>query len=100
MGLGGRSWDDWINEYSQGHQNKWNQLTHKFGIPMITLSLLLIIPSFFIEGLWKLALGLFIFGWILQFVGHAIERKPPEFFKDWRFLLVGLRWWFVKMKGR
>jgi len=100
MALGGRSWDDWINEYSQGHQNKWNQLTHKFGIPMIALSLLLVIPSLFIDGLWKIVLGLFVFGWILQFIGHAIERKPPEFFKDWRFLLVGLRWWFVKMRNR
>ncbi|MCS6874027.1 MAG: DUF962 domain-containing protein [Pyrinomonadaceae bacterium] len=100
MVMGGRSWDDWIEEYSQGHQNKWNQLTHKFGIPMIAISLLLVIPSFFIAGLWKVALFLFVFGWILQFVGHAIERKPPEFFKDWRFLLVGLRWWFAKTLKR
>jgi hypothetical protein len=26
-------------------------------------------------------------------VGHAYEKKPPEFFRDWRFLLVGARWW-------
>jgi hypothetical protein len=24
----------------------------------------------------------------------------PEFFHDWRFLLVGLRWWFAKVRGR
>ena len=38
--------------------------------------------------------------WVLQFVGHYYEGKPPEFFHDWRFLLVGLRWWLAKIKGR
>ncbi len=42
--------------------------------------------------------GLFIFGWFLQFIGHYFEGKPTEFFKDWRFLLVGFRWWFAKMR--
>jgi len=36
----------------------------------------------------------------VQFVGHAFERKLPEFFHDWRFLLVGLRWWIAKVSGR
>jgi hypothetical protein len=35
-----------------------------------------------------------------QFVGHAFERKPPEFLKDWRFLFVGLRWWLAKLAGK
>jgi uncharacterized membrane protein YGL010W len=47
--------------------------------------------------MWRIALGLFVIGWILQFVGHYFEGKPPEFFKDWRFLFVGLRWWFKKI---
>jgi hypothetical protein len=25
------------------------------------------------------------------------EGRPPEFFKDWRFLLVGLRWRLKKL---
>ena len=37
--MGGRSWDDWIEEYSEGHQHPMNKLTHKIGIPMIVLSL-------------------------------------------------------------
>ena len=97
--MGGRSWDDWIEEYSQGHQHPMNKLTHKIGIPMIALSLLLVIPSLFIERLWMIALGLFVLGWILQFVGHYFEGKPPEFMKDYRFLFVGLRWWFKKVLG-
>ena len=98
--MGGKTWEEWIEEYSQSHQNKINQLTHKFGIPMIAISIFLIIPGFFIGGLWKIAMWLFIVGWILQFIGHYYEGKPPEFLKDWRFLFVGLRWWFKKIQGK
>jgi uncharacterized membrane protein YGL010W len=41
-----------------------------------------------------------VVGWIFQFVGHAFEGKAPEFFSDWRFLLVGTRWWAAKIRGR
>jgi uncharacterized membrane protein YGL010W len=98
--MGGRSWDDWVDEYSDSHQHPVNKLMHTFGIPMIVLSLVLVIPSFFISGLWRFALGLFVVGWILQFIGHYFEGKPPEFFKDYRFLFVGTRWWAKKVLGR
>ena len=49
--------------------------------------------------MWQIALAMFVVGWALQFVGHAIEGKPPEFLKDWRFFFVGLRWWVAKMRG-
>jgi len=97
--MGGRSWDDWIEEYSAGHQHPMNRLMHTFGIPMIALSLLMIPFCFFVFGLWRFGLALFVFGWILQFIGHYFEGKPPEFFKDYRFLFVGLRWWFKKVVG-
>jgi uncharacterized membrane protein YGL010W len=93
----GKTWSQWIDDYSQSHQTKINQITHKIGIPMIAVSILLILPSLFFAGLWKIALGLFVIGWILQFIGHYFEGKPPEFLKDWRFLFVGLRWWFAKL---
>ena len=51
-------------------------------------------------GLWPVPLAMFVVGWALQFAGHAVEGKPPEFFRDWRFLLVGLRWWVAKLRGR
>ena len=51
-------------------------------------------------GFWRVGLALFVLGWVFQFVGHAFEGKPPEFFHDWRFLFVGLRWWVAKMRGR
>jgi uncharacterized membrane protein YGL010W len=47
-----------------------------------------------------LALLLFVAGWVLQFIGHWFEGEPPEFFKDWRFLFVGLRWWLAKISGK
>ncbi len=97
--MGGRSWDEWIEEYADGHRHPMNRLTHSLGIPMIALSLLLIIPSIFISRLWIAAVVLFVVGWILQFIGHYFEGKPPEFFKDYRFLFVGLRWWFKKIVG-
>lgn len=98
--MGGRSWNDWVAEYALSHQNAVNKVTHLFGIPMIALSIPMLILSPFVAGLWIWAVGLFVAGWILQFVGHAFEGKAPEFLKDWRFLFVGLRWWFAKIQGK
>lgn len=98
--LGNRTWPDWIAEYQKGHQNRWNQLTHTFGIPMIWIGIFLGIFSLFGAGLWAPAFWLFVLGWALQFIGHAIEGQKPEFFKDWRFLLVGTRWWIAKVTGK
>jgi uncharacterized membrane protein YGL010W len=98
--LGNRSWDDWIAQYSISHQNPVNRLCHTIGIPLILLSLAVLLATVFLHRLWPVALGLFLVGWIFQFVGHAFEGKPPEFFSDWRFLLVGPRWWAAKVRGR
>jgi uncharacterized membrane protein YGL010W len=98
--LGGKSWDEWIRFYSRSHQHPVNRLCHTFGIPLIVLSLPLFLVALFVPGFWPLPLALFVGGWVFQFVGHAIEGKPPEFLHDWRFLLVGLRWWVAKVKGR
>ena len=98
--LGNKSSEQWIAEYSQSHQHPVNRALHTIGIPMIAGSVGLFIIALFVDGLWPWALGLFVVGWIFQFVGHGLEGKPPEFFRDWRFLFVGLRWWFAKIRGR
>ena len=98
--LGGRSMDQWIAEYSRSHQHPVNRLCHTLGIPLIAISIVLFGLSVFVERLWPIPLSLFVVGWVLQFAGHAVEGKPPEFFKDPRFLLVGLRWWMAKLRGR
>ena len=77
--MGGRSWDEWIEEYAEGHQHPVNRLTHSFGIPMIAISILMVPVCFFVAGLWKIALGLFILGWVLQFVGHYFEGNRRSF---------------------
>ena len=101
MGVMGRpSWDAWIEEYSRSHQHPVNRLCHTGGIPLIAVSILLLPLTLWLPRFWVVSLTLFVVGWILQFVGHAFEGKPPEFLHDWRFLFVGLRWWVHKMRGR
>ena len=98
--LGNRPMHEWITQYGLSHQHPLNRLCHTFGIPLITLSIPLFVVAIFVEGLWPVPLAMFLVGWILQFLGHHIEGKPPEFLHDWRFLLVGLRWWLAKIRGR
>jgi uncharacterized membrane protein YGL010W len=98
--LGGRPMSEWIAQYSSSHQHPLNRMLHTLGIPMIAVSILLGFTALLVPSLLWPAIGLFALGWILQFVGHAVEGKPPEFFKDWRFLFVGLRWWLAKMAGK
>jgi uncharacterized membrane protein YGL010W len=98
--LGGRTSEQWIAQYSTSHQHPVNRLCHTFGIPTILISVAVFVASFFLHRLWIYALALFVVGWILQFIGHAFEGKPPEFFSDWRFLFVGVRWWWAKMNGK
>ena len=100
MALGGKSWDEWITQYATSHQNPVNRVCHTIGIPLIALSIPLFLVSIWVPGFWRIPLTLFVVGWVFQFIGHAFEGKPPEFFKDWRFLFVGLRWWVAKLQGR
>ena len=100
MQLGGRPMDEWVARYATSHQHPFNRFCHTLGIPILVISLLLFAAAIFVAGLWPWALGLFLLGWAFQFVGHAVEGKPPEFLHDWRFLLVGLRWWVAKLRGR
>ncbi|HEU4828946.1 MAG TPA: DUF962 domain-containing protein [Gemmatimonadales bacterium] len=98
--LGNRPMSEWISRYAESHQHPVNRFCHTVGIPLIAVSVPLFVAAIFREGLWPIPLVLFVVGWIFQFIGHAFEGKPPEFIKDWRFLLVGLRWWFAKIRGR
>lgn len=100
MALGGKSWNEWIAQYATSHQNPVNRVCHTIGIPLIALSIPLFLVGIWVPGFWRIPLTLFVVGWIFQFIGHAFEGKPPEFFKDWRFLFVGLRWWVAKIQGR
>jgi uncharacterized membrane protein YGL010W len=50
--------------------------------------------------LWLICVSLFVLAWIGQFVGHAIEKKRPSFFKDLQFLLIGPMWLLSNMYRR
>lgn len=78
--------EDLIANYKEKHPHPLNRLSHSIGIPLIVISL----PLFFFD--WRWALGMFVFGWILQFAGHAIEGNQPAFFKNPVYLLVGPLW--------
>jgi uncharacterized membrane protein YGL010W len=96
---------DWVGEYAQSHHHPVNRACHTVGIPMIAVSILVALAGILLAQPWSarmymLAAGLFVAGWVFQFVGHAFEHKPPEFLRDPRFLFVGLRWWFAKVRGR
>jgi uncharacterized membrane protein YGL010W len=78
--------ESFVENYKAKHQHPLNRLTHSFGIPMIVVSLPLVFFS------WRWALALFVVGWVLQFVGHAIEGNQPAFFRNPVYLLVGPLW--------
>lgn len=49
---------------------------------------------------WKIGIGLFVIGWIFQFIGHYFEGRKPAFFDDLRGLLAGplfviMEWLFL-----
>ncbi len=83
-----------LDKYRQDHQHPVNRALHSVGIPLIVLSL----PTL----LWNpmLAAAMFIFGWMLQFIGHAFEGKMPSFFSDARFLMIGPMWLVRKFTGQ
>lgn len=93
--LGARPVEDWILAYEQSHQHPVNRACHLVGIPLIAGAIPLLAAGIPIRGLRRLGLPLFATGWVFQIIGHVVEGKPPEFFKDWRFLLIGLRWWLA-----
>ena len=47
--------------------------------------------------LWPIAIGIFVFAWIAQFIGHRIEGEKPSFLEDIQFLLVGPAWLLSKI---
>jgi uncharacterized membrane protein YGL010W len=97
---GRRTSEEWIAQYANSHRHPVNRLCHTLGIPLIVVSIAWFAIGWLASAPLGVPLALFAVGWTLQFIGHAFERKMPEFFHDWRFLFVGLRWWVAKIRGR
>ncbi|HCP45696.1 MAG TPA: DUF962 domain-containing protein [Deltaproteobacteria bacterium] len=81
-----------MERYKRDHTHPINKATHMVGIPMIVISL----PLLFLQP--ATGLGLFVLGWVLQFIGHAFEGKKPSFLSDPRFLLVGVAFFVEKVR--
>lgn len=58
----------WIADWRTRHCRKANLLLHAVGIPATVAA----VPAA-ILGRWVLAIGLFVGGYALQFLGHLIE---------------------------
>jgi uncharacterized membrane protein YGL010W len=76
----------YVEDYKAKHKHPLNKLAHAVGIPLIIVSL----PIFIVN--WRFGLGLFVAGWLFQFLGHAIEGNQPAFFRNPIYLLVGPLW--------
>ena len=98
--MGGRTSEQWIAQYATSHRHPMNRFCHTVGIPLIVISIGWFAIAWLLSAPLWMPVTVFLIGWALQFVGHAFEGKVPEFFHDWRFLFVGLRWWVAKIRGR
>ena len=85
--------ESFVENYQAKHRHPLNKLSHSIGIPLIVIS----VPLFFFS--WRLSLGLFVVGWVFQFIGHAIEGNQPAFFKNPLYLLVGPVWLLRRAAG-
>ena len=92
---------NFLERYRLDHTHPVNKALHTVGIPAIVVAVIGAIAD---AIFWPMTcvwwwVGLFVGGWILQFVGHAFEGKPPSFFSNPLFLLVGPWWWLLKILG-
>ncbi|HET6423135.1 MAG TPA: DUF962 domain-containing protein [Planctomycetaceae bacterium] len=60
---------NFITNYIERHQHPVNQLLHVIGVPMTFIVSLV----YAWQGHYDWAAGAFVLGYVLQFVGHAIE---------------------------
>jgi len=42
---------------------------------------------------WEISLGIFLIGWVFQFIGHGVyEKRSPAFYRNLAHLIVGPLW--------
>ena len=51
-------------------------------------------------SLYLVSIGMFVVGWIGQFIGHLIEGKRPSFAQDLQFLMIGPIWLIASLYRR
>lgn len=70
-------------EYAQQHQTKLNWRLHLYGRIMRGGALVVLFFN------WKWPVALFVAGYLIQFLGHAIDGTSPSFFRNPKHLLLG-----------
>lgn len=78
-----RSLQIFREEYSEQHKTLLNRRLHLYGRIIRVAA----IPALFYS--WKIAIMLFVAGYLVQFLGHAIEGTSPSFFRNPKHLLLG-----------
>lgn len=89
-------WINWGTLFVAAAMLYYLALSWPLAIGMMLVSALVVWGNSWIAQLdtplWQIALAIFLFAWIGQFIGHKIEGKKPSFFKDIQFLLIGPIW--------
>lgn len=70
-------------EYAQQHRTKLNRRLHLYGRVMRVAAVVVLFYN------WRVAAALFVAGYLIQFLGHAIEGTSPSFFRNPKHLLLG-----------
>jgi len=66
-------------------------LEARLGAVLVGLAVVLYLGARLLD--WRAALGLFVVGWVFQFIGHGVyEKRSPAFFGNLAHLLVGPLW--------
>jgi uncharacterized membrane protein YGL010W len=82
-----KSLREYLEEYAEGHRQLGTRVTHMVGIPLIVASLPVLPFNPLLGG------GMFVGGWVLQFIGHYyFEKNSPLLFNDLTNTLVGVLW--------
>jgi uncharacterized membrane protein YGL010W len=87
------TFEELLEQYDQDHRHPANRLLHLVGITLIGSSVVVV---FVVPPLGAVLFGL---GWSAQFLGHAIEGKPPSFTRDLRYMAVGASWYVRELRG-
>ncbi|HEV2423516.1 MAG TPA: Mpo1-like protein [Terriglobia bacterium] len=60
---------------------------------LVSCFLLYLVGRSLRDAAWTIPAGLFVIGWVCQYVGHGVyERRQPAFYKNLVHLLIGPLW--------
>ena len=88
----------WLREWLKRHQHPISFALHMVGIPMTIAALIPLLLDITSFGMWVWAALLFLVGYALQFLGHAIEGNDAGetiLVKKWLgmpYVAVAPRW--------